>query len=177
MGQLLLGVTCAMQTLKLPTSLAVALLLVGHSAVALAADPEGTVKSAAQSLTEIMAIPASSIPTALLRDAEGVAIVPGVIKAGFVVGGRRGHGVVLARDSARNWANPLFVTLTGGSVGWQVGVQSTDIFLVFKTKRSLDGFIKGRKFTLGADAAVAAGPVGRQAEAGTDERLRAEILS
>jgi lipid-binding SYLF domain-containing protein len=124
-----------------------------------------------------MHIPANGIPTALLKDAEAVAIVPNVIKASLVIGGRRGHGVVVMRDQGGRWANPLFVTLTGGSVGWQIGVQATDIFLVFKTKRSLDGFLKGRKFTLGADAAVAAGPVGRQAEAGTDPTLQAEILS
>lgn len=136
-----------------------------------------TVALASQTLTEIMAVPAKGIPLALLKDAEAVAIVPRVIKAGFVVGGRRGEGVLLMRNSAGNWGNPLFVTLTGGSIGWQIGVQSTDVVLVFKSRKSLEGFLTGRKFTLGADAAVAAGPVGRQATAGTDIKLQSEIYS
>jgi lipid-binding SYLF domain-containing protein len=167
-----------MQNLRFLISLAVVSMFAARPATLLAADrEEATVLSAADSLAEIMRIPASGIPAALLKDAEAVAIVPNVIKASFVVGGRRGHGVVVLRDANGRWANPLFVTLTGGSVGWQIGIQSTDVFLVFKTKRSLDGFLRGRKFTLGADAAVAAGPIGRQAEAGTDGTLQAEILS
>jgi len=167
-----------MQTLRVRILWTVASISAVSPAMLLAADhPETTVTSATESLAEIMSIPANGIPASLLKDAEAVAIVPSVLKASFVVGGRRGHGVVVLRGPDGQWANPLFVTLTGGSVGWQIGVQSTDIFLVFKTKRSLDGFLKGRKFTLGADAAVAAGPVGRQAEAGTDGKLQAEILS
>ena len=136
-----------------------------------------TVALASQTLTEIMAVPAKGIPLALLKDAEAVAIVPRVIKAGFVVGGRHGEGVLLMRNSAGAWGNPLFVSLTGGSIGWQIGVQSTDVVLVFKSRKSLEGFLTGRKFTLGADAAVAAGPVGRQATAGTDIKLESEIYS
>jgi hypothetical protein len=84
--------------------------------------------------------------------------------------------VVLVRGKTGAWEPPTFVTLTGGSVGWQAGVQATDVILVFKTRKSIEGLMRG-KFTLGADAAVAAGPVGRQAEAATDARLRAEIYS
>jgi lipid-binding SYLF domain-containing protein len=76
------------------------------------------------------------------------------------------------------WSSPVFITMTGGSIGWQAGIQSTDVVLVFKTRNSLDRILAGKgKFTLGADAAVAAGPVGRQAEAGTDAELKAEIFS
>lgn len=132
-------------------------------------------KSAAV-MEKIMAIPESAIPPSLLRNAHGIAIIPGVIKAGFVIGGRYGTGVVLVRNAAGSWSNPCMVSLAGGSVGWQVGAQSTDIILVFKSARSIEGLIKG-KYTLGVDAAVAAGPVGRRVEGATDIALKAEILS
>jgi SH3 domain-containing YSC84-like protein 1 len=136
-----------------------------------------TVNAATRTLAEIIATPGKAIPTSLLRDAQAVAIVPRVIKAGLGIGGRRGKGVVLMRDPNGNWANPVFITLTGGSIGWQIGVQSTDVILVFKTKTSLDGFMKGKRLTLGVDAAVAAGPVGREVQASTDGSLEAEIYS
>ena len=125
---------------------------------------------------EIMAIPAGGIPRGLLKDAHGVAIIPGVIKGSFVVGARFGKGVLLVRDDNGGWHAPVFITLTGGNIGWQVGVQATDVVLVFKTRSSVNGLLSG-KFTIGADAAAAAGPVGRQAAAATDGRLAAEIYS
>ena len=140
------------------------------------ADPEQTVRSAQQVMQEIMVIPARAIPESLLADAQGVAIIPDVIKVGFVAGLRRGHGVVMIRDGEGQWSLPQFVTLTGGSVGWQAGIQGTDVVLVFMTKKSVEGLLRG-KFTVGADAAAAAGPVGRNAAAATDVRLKAEILS
>jgi SH3 domain-containing YSC84-like protein 1 len=135
-----------------------------------------TVEDAEQVLREIMAIPARQIPASLLADAQGIAIVPDVLKGGFVLGVRHGRGVVLVRDANGGWQPPAFVSLTGGSIGWQAGLQATDVILVFKTRKSVQGLLGG-KFTLGADAAVAAGPVGRQAAAATDTALRAEILS
>ncbi|HEY5316323.1 MAG TPA: YSC84-related protein [Pirellulales bacterium] len=137
---------------------------------------ENTVRDSAQVLYEIMAIPARRIPTDLLRSAQAVAIVPGVVKIGFIAGIRRGHGVIIMKDAEGEWTLPQFVTLTGGSVGWQAGAQVTDVILVFRTRRSAEGLLSG-KLTLGADAAVAAGPVGREAEAATDLPLRSEILS
>ncbi len=116
------------------------------------------------------------IPSYLLGDAEGIAVIPSVIKAGLVVGGRRGHGMVAIRTNDGSWSHPVFLTLTGGSVGFQAGVQSTDVILVFKTRRSIEGLING-KFTLGADASVAAGPVGREVNAATDIMLKAEIYA
>ena len=98
-----------------------------------------TVNSATRVLDEIMAIPASQIPQSLLSDASAVAIIPQVIKGGFVVGVRHGRGVVVVRDEAGNWQPPQFASLTGGSVGWQVGVQSTDVVLIFRTRRSVNG--------------------------------------
>jgi lipid-binding SYLF domain-containing protein len=135
-----------------------------------------TVRTALEVLEEITAIPEKGIPPSLLRDAQGIAVVPGVIKVGFVVGGRHGRGVLLIREKHAGWSNPVFVSITGGSVGWQIGAQSTDVILVFKSMKSIDGIVKG-KFTLGADAAIAAGPVGRRAEAATDAQLKAEIYS
>jgi lipid-binding SYLF domain-containing protein len=134
------------------------------------------VNDAIDVLEEIMAIPEKGIPPALLNNAQGIAIIPGVIKAGFVIGGRHGSGIMVVRDNKGEWSNPSFVTLTGGSIGWQVGAQSADIILVFKSRRGINNMMKG-KFTLGGDASIAAGPVGRQAEAGTDVQLKAEIVS
>jgi lipid-binding SYLF domain-containing protein len=137
-----------------------------------------TVTESAAVLESLAAIPLRGIPPALMQDAQGIAVVPGVVKAGFVLGGRFGRGVVLLREADGGWSNPVFVTMTGGSIGWQIGVQSTDVVLVFKNRASLERIIQGKhKLTLGADAAVAAGPVGRQAEAGTDGQLKAEIYS
>ncbi|MGE0756186.1 MAG: lipid-binding SYLF domain-containing protein [Pirellulaceae bacterium] len=137
---------------------------------------EATVRQAMTVFQETLVAPASGIPAALLQDAHGVAIIPGVLKGSFIVGARFGDGVLLVRDGQGGWHAPVFVTLTGGNVGWQVGVQSTDVLLVFKTRKSVDGILSG-KFTIGADAAAAAGPVGRQAAAATDGRLQAEIYS
>jgi lipid-binding SYLF domain-containing protein len=134
------------------------------------------VESAADVIEEIMAIPEKGIPPSLLEDAHGVAVIPGLIKVGFVVGGRYGTGVLAVREKEGGWSNPVFVSIAGGSVGWQIGAESTDLVLVFKSRKSIDGIMKG-KFTLGADAAIAAGPVGRRAEAATDEKLKAEIYS
>jgi lipid-binding SYLF domain-containing protein len=135
-----------------------------------------TVEDATEVLETLEASPLRCIPPALLRDAQGLVIVPGVIKAGFVIGGRHGRGVLVTRLPDGSWGRPEFITLSGGSIGWQVGVQSTDVVLVFKTRRGLERMRKG-KLTLGADVAIAAGPVGRQAEAATDGRLESEIYS
>ena len=137
---------------------------------------EQTVRTSIEVLNEIMGIPAQAIPQKLLVGAEGIAIIPRVIKGGFVVGARRGKGTLVVRDDNGNWHAPVFVTLTGGSIGWQAGVQSTDVILVFKTKKSIQGIFANR-LTLGVDAAAAAGPVGRQASAATDGQLKAEIYS
>ncbi|UCG66908.1 MAG: lipid-binding SYLF domain-containing protein, partial [Deltaproteobacteria bacterium] len=134
------------------------------------------VESATEVLTEIMAIPEKAIPPSLLHNAYGIAVIPAVIKAGLVVGGRYGWGVLVVRPKGSEWSNPCFVSLTGASIGYQIGAQSTDVILVFKSSKSIDGIVKG-KFTLGADAAIAAGPVGRQAAAATDLQLKAEIYS
>src|ERR1700730_13407958 len=108
--------------------------------------------------------------------AYGIAVIPDLTKVAFFAGGRRGHGVLVVRDKQGRFSNPVFITMTGGSFGWQWGVQSTDIVLVFPSPKGVDG-INGGKVTLGADASVAAGPVGRQAEAGTDASFKSEVYS
>lgn len=143
---------------------------------AAAEDVTAKIGDAAAVLKEIMAVPEKGIPPALLSDAHGVAIIPGVIKVGFIIGGRYGTGVLLVRDKDGKWSSPSFISLAGGGIGWQIGAQSTDIILVFKSRQSIEGIRKG-KFTLGADAAVAAGPVGRSMEAATDVKLKAEVYS
>lgn len=135
-----------------------------------------TVQDSITVLNEIMAVPANGIPQSMLNDAQAVAIIPGVLKGSFVVGARHGNGVVMVRDANSGWHAPVFISLTGGNIGWQIGVQSTDVVLVFKTRKSVEGLLSG-KMTLGADAAVAAGPVGRQAAAATDTNLGAQIYS
>ena len=126
-------------------------------------------------LQEIQGIPETEIPPQLFHNAHGIAIIPDLIKGSFIVGARYGKGV-LAANFGGKWSAPVFITLGGTSVGLQLGAESTDIVLVFKTERSIQAFKSG-KFTLGADAAVAAGPVGRHAEASTDIELTAEIYS
>jgi len=136
-----------------------------------------TVTSARQALDEFGGLQIESIPPAMLNAAEGVAIFPNMIKGGFILGVNYGRGVLLIRRPDRTWSPPVMVTMGGGSLGFQAGVQAADIVLVFATPRSLNGILNGQKVTLGADASIALGPVGRQANAGTDARLGAEIYS
>ncbi|MCL1531150.1 lipid-binding SYLF domain-containing protein [Xanthomonas nasturtii] len=133
-------------------------------------------RNAVRVLNEIMKIPEQSIPDKLLDEARAIVVIPDTLKAGLVIGGRRGHGVMSMKNADGSWSQPVFVKLTGGSIGFQAGVQSSDVVLVFRNDRSLDNIVNG-KFTLGADAGVAAGPVGRNAAAATDGQLKAEIWS
>lgn len=127
-------------------------------------------------LEEVMASPEKGIPASLLANAQGIAIVPNVVKGGLAVGIRFGRGILLVRDETGKWRPPSFISLTGGSFGWQIGVQATDVILVFKNRKSVQTLLSG-KLTLGADAAVTAGPVGRQAAAGADVTLRSAVYS
>jgi lipid-binding SYLF domain-containing protein len=136
-----------------------------------------TVVGARNALDQFFGLEIESLPPAMLQRAEGVAIFPNMIKGGFILGVNYGKGVLSIRKPDRTWTAPVLVTMGGGSLGFQAGVQAADIVLVFATPRSLEGILNGRKVTLGADASIAAGPVGRQANAGTDARLGAEIYS
>jgi lipid-binding SYLF domain-containing protein len=134
------------------------------------------VENAVEVFKELVDLPEEGIPEALLNKAEAIAVIPGFWKAAWVVGGRHGKGVILVRKDKGEWSYPAFVSMTGGSVGFQIGVQRADIILVFKNKRSVRNIADG-KFTLGAEAGVAAGPVGRKAEVSTDIAFEAEIYS
>ena len=127
-------------------------------------------------LGELVDIPEEGLPAALLEKCYGLAVIPGVIKAAYGFGGQYGRGLVVVKDERGDWSNPVFMSLIGGSIGWQIGVQKADVILVFKTRRGIESVIKG-DLTLGADIGVAAGPVGRSAEAATDLELKAEIYS
>ena len=138
---------------------------------------EGRLLTATEVLEEVQAMPDQQIPDALLSRAYGIAVIPDVTKIAFIFGGRHGNGVLVVRDKLTTpWSNPTFISLTGGSWGLQAGAQSSDIILVFTTKTGIEG-IAGGKLTLGADASVATGPVGRQGSAATDMQFNAEIYS
>ena len=137
---------------------------------------EKRVGDASDVLEQLLRIPEKTVPPALLSRAYAVAVIPDVVKAAFGLGARRGKGIIVVRQDDNSWSNPAFVTLTGGSVGWQVGAQSTDIILVFKTRKGVDGIENGR-LTLGADASVAAGPLGRHTAIATDIEFKAEVYS
>lgn len=144
---------------------------------ALGQSPEATtIDTATNVLQEFLALPVEGIPKSLMARAQGLVIVPSMVKLGLVAGVRHGRGIVVIRDDNGVWRPPQFVTMTGGSVGWQVGVQSSDLVMVFTTRQSVQRLLTGT-FRIGVDAAAAAGPVGREAAAGTDLRLQAEILS
>lgn len=152
------------------------LALIFTSTAVAATREEKRVADAADVVDQLLRIPEKTIPPNLLSRAYAVAVVPNVVKAAFGLGARRGKGILVIRQDDDSWSNPAFITLTGGSVGWQIGAQSTDIILVFKTRKGVDGIANG-KLTLGADASVAAGPVGRHTEVATDLTFSAEVIS
>jgi lipid-binding SYLF domain-containing protein len=136
------------------------------------------IEKAIAALQDILSLekPEERLPGKLLGKAQGIAIIPGVIKAAWGVGGQWGRGIVAVRDQDGRWSDPVFISLVGGSVGFQIGVQKSDIILVFKNRKNIEQVASG-KLTLGADASIAAGPVGRQAEAATDWEMESEIYS
>jgi lipid-binding SYLF domain-containing protein len=137
---------------------------------------EERVADATDVINQLSRIPEQAVPPSLLSRAHAIAVIPKVVKIGFALGARRGKGVIVIRRDDDSWSNPAFITLTGGSIGWQIGAQSSDIILVFKTRRGVDGIASG-KMTLGVDASIAAGPVGRHTELATDIQFEAEVYS
>jgi lipid-binding SYLF domain-containing protein len=127
-------------------------------------------------LGEIMEAPDQGIPEALLKKAYGIAVIPHVVKGAFGIGGRYGKGLVAQRNSAGGWGTPLFIEIGGGSFGLQLGVEATDVVMVFTNSDGIKPLLKG-KLKIGADASATAGPVGRKAEAGTDILLKSAIYS
>ena len=130
---------------------------------------------AATVLTELRNAPDNGIPDSIWNKAHCVVVIPSLKKGGFIVGGEHGTGVMSCKHGSA-WGPPVFMELTKGSVGLQAGVSSTDLVLVVMNERGADKLLRN-KVTLGADASVAAGPVGRAASAGTDAQLSAEMLS
>lgn len=162
----------------------VAIALLGVSILALsvvagqsASDEARRVADATTVLEEIMGASDKAVPRAIMEKAEGVAVFPSLIKGGIVVGAQRGRGILSVRNKKNGgWSSPAFLTITGGSIGAQFGAQAIDLVLVINNQRGLEQLVKNQ-FKLGADAAAAAGPVGRDASASTDIQMRAQILS
>ena len=158
--------------------LIVTTLVVLATLTAVASDREDDINrtnKAAQVFKEIMSTPDQGIPQNLLESAKCIAIIPGDVKFAFIFGGSYGRGLATCRTE-HGWSAPLFVAIDSGSVGYQIGASSTDIVMLFMNDHALQSLMSD-KFKLGADASVAAGPVGRNAAAGTDLKLNAEILS
>jgi lipid-binding SYLF domain-containing protein len=151
------------------------LLLVVSTAALAGTREEARIMQATQVLQDTQAMPDQSVPDWLLRRAQGIAIVPSVVKVALIAGGRGAKGVIVVRDTQGRWSNPVFMTLGGGSFGFQWGLEVSDVILVFTTRRGIEG-VTGGKLTLGADASVAVGPLGRQASGATDINL-AEVYS
>ena len=160
------------------------LALLSAGALALAAgmlfageDAAERLKASADVMQEIMATPDKAIPQELLQSAQCIVIVPGMKKAAFIIGAKYGKGFLLCRkDSGVGWSAPAAIMVEGGSFGFQIGGSETDVVMLVMNRGGVDKLLSS-KFTLGADASVAAGPVGRTATAGTDLQLDAEILS
>jgi len=145
---------------------------------AVASDREDDVKrteKAAQVFQEILNAPDQGIPQDLLNNAKCIGIIPGEVKFAFIFGGNYGRGLAVCR-TGHGWSAPMFLAMDGGSVGYQIGGSSTDLIMLFMNDHALQSLLSD-KFKLGADASVAAGPVGRNATAATDLKLTAEILS
>ena len=140
-------------------------------------EPEAQrLRDARRAFQEIRQIPDAEIPNQLLEGCKCVAVFPGVVKGAFGWGARLGRGVISCRDSGGHWSPPSFLTLGGGSFGFQIGVEKADVVLFFMTERGARSMVESQ-FTLGAKGSLAAGPVGRSAEAATDLKLDAEIYS
>lgn len=138
-------------------------------------DDLSRIQNATRVFQEIMSVPDKGIPNGILESAKCIAIIPGDKKFAFIFGGNYGRGLATCH-TAHGWSAPMFVAVDGGSVGYQIGGSSTDLVMIFMNDHALQSLL-GDKFKLGADASVAAGPVGRHAAAGTDVRMNAEILS
>jgi lipid-binding SYLF domain-containing protein len=160
-----------------------AMLMAGAAQVSFAAGTGDTDKaklderlqSASDVINEVMSVPDKGIPQSILSGAACVVVVPHYKKGAFVIGAQYGQGVATCR-TPRGWSAPVFVKLEGGSFGWQIGGQSTDLILVAMNQDGLQHMLHN-KFKIGADAAASAGPVGRNAQAGTDWKLNAEFLT
>jgi lipid-binding SYLF domain-containing protein len=165
-----------MSTLYLRFTYSIIFLIFSITITSAASKEEERINSSVDVLNNIMVTPEKSIPLSLLKRAKAIAIIPGMIKGGLGIGGRYGKGVMVVRMDNDCWSYPVFVSLAGGSVGYQIGGEQVNMALLFMSRESAENAAK-KKITLGADASVTAGPVGRQAGAGTDTKLRSQILT
>ena len=163
---------------RLPVALAlVALALVARPVAQEGVRESDRLKEAIVVLDEIMGADDKAVPRSILEKAEAIAVFPGMVKAGFVFGGSFGRGAISVRDPKTGaWSSPGFLTIAGGSLGLQIGAEAVDLVLVVQNRRGLDQLLQNQ-FKIGADAGVAAGPVGRDASAATDIQMRAQILT
>ncbi|HEV8395988.1 MAG TPA: lipid-binding SYLF domain-containing protein [Vicinamibacterales bacterium] len=158
-------------------ALAVLAVLVSASPAGAQADQEKRITDSAAVLETLVRAPDQGIPEDLLERAEAIVVIPSLVKGGFIIGAQHGRGVMSVRDRNTNkWSAPGFVALTGGSIGWQIGVQAVDLVLLVMNREGVKDLLDN-EFKLGANASVAAGPVGRQGEASTDASLNAQILA
>jgi lipid-binding SYLF domain-containing protein len=155
--------------------LSVVLVAIVFCGLSFAESAAGRAESAATVLTEIMSAPDKGIPEEVLGSAKCVAVVPTLLKGGFIFGGARGKGMATCR-TADGWSAPAPFTMTGGSFGFQIGVQGVDLVMLIMNERGMQALLSSQ-FKLGADASAAGGPVGRHAEAATDWKMRAEVLT
>jgi len=138
---------------------------------------EKRVTDSAAVLETLVRAPDQGIPEHILERAEAIVVIPSLVKGGFIIGAQHGRGIMSVRDRDTNrWSAPGFIALTGGSIGWQIGVQAVDLVLLVMNRDGVKDLLDN-EFKLGANASVAAGPVGRQGEASTDASLNAQILA
>ena len=147
-----------------------------HTITTKQSDEAARAENAATVLSEIMEAPDQGIPEALLKKAYGIAVIPHVVKGAFGISGGYGKGLVAQRNADAGWGTPLFIEIGGGSLGLQLGVEATDVVMVFTNSDGIKPLLKG-KLKIGADASATAGPVGRKAETGTDVLLKSAIYS
>jgi lipid-binding SYLF domain-containing protein len=156
---------------------AAALLLVVPASARAQSDEEKRITDASAVLEKLVRAPDQEIPEHILERAEAIVVIPTLVKGGFILGAQHGRGIMSVRDrETRKWSAPAFIALTGGSIGWQIGVQSVDLMLLVMNREGVKDLLDN-EFKLGANASVAAGPVGRQGEASTDATLSAQILA
>jgi len=157
--------------------LALALLTASAAPASAQSHEANRITESADVLETLVRTPDQGIPQHILDRAEAIVVIPSLVKGGFIIGAEHGRGVISVRDRAANrWSSPGFVTLTGGSIGWQIGVQSVDLVLLVMNSKGVKDLLEN-EFKFGANASVAAGPVGRHGEASTDASLSAEILA
>jgi lipid-binding SYLF domain-containing protein len=156
---------------------ALAALVAAPAPAAAQGDENKRINESIEVLTTLMGTPDQGIPDSILEGAEAIVVIPRLVKGGFIVGAQHGKGIMSIRDRATNtWTSPGFVALTGGSFGWQIGLQGVDLVLLVMNKEGVTDLLSS-EFKLGANASVAAGPVGRSAEASTDAKASAKILA